>query len=155
MRHLPDVLRNLSTRRTKVLDELHPELRALVLKLEDACGYRVVPWCGFRSKDEQEKAKAGGFSNAGFGQSPHNYRPALACDLVLHPGRVAVREHPDAPGWPDLWDRSSKAALDAWALLEDQATALGLERVDIGRAGRRTRDWPHVQLRSWRSYLPQ
>lgn len=41
--------------------------------------------CGFRNKEEQEKAYEGGFSKAKWGQSPHNRLPSKAVDLVPYP----------------------------------------------------------------------
>lgn len=147
---LASTVATIERRRPRVLDELHPELRGKIEKLLVDLGGIVTPWEGYRDQHGQERALASGVSRAGWLQSPHNYRPALACDLVLHPALVVVRAHPENPGMPDLWDTSSPSAVKAWAALEDYCALAGLDRVTIG-GGRR--DWPHVQLPRWRSYL--
>lgn len=145
----------LERRRPKVLAELHPTLRMAVEKLLVDLGGIVTPWEGYRDQSAQERAFATGASAAHWRQSAHNYGPpevagALACDLVLHPGFVHVRPHPERPDIPWLWDRQSESSIKAWQALEDYCQLAGLERVKV----RGSRDWPHVQLANWRSYLP-
>lgn len=145
----------LERRRPKVLAELHPELREKVERLLTDLGGIVTPWEGYRDQSGQEKAFATGASQAHWRQSPHNWGPpevpgALACDLVLHPGLVHVRPHPERDDTPWLWDRQTPEALRAWQALEDYCLLAGLERVMV----RGSRDWPHVQLPGWRQYLP-
>lgn len=141
----------LDRKRPEVLAELHPDLLPRVLAILRLSGGKLTPWCGYRSEKEQNEAKARGFSNAAWGQSPHNYRPALACDLVLDPRFVRVRPNKSDPRYPDLWDDASPEALDVWARLEDWAADNGLMRVTVG--GRP--DLPHVELPRWRSYISQ
>ena len=144
-------IERLEERHDRVLDELHPELRARVLRVLADLGGRVSPWEGYRDAIGQAKALARGNSGAKWGNSPHNYSPALACDLVLNPDRVAVRAHPQDPEYPDLWDDESPEAVQAWADLEDAAVRYGLDRVDV----KGKRDKPHVQLFRWRSYVSE
>lgn len=47
--------------------------------------------CGHRGKEAQEKAFAGGFSKAKWGQSKHNTSPSQAMDLLPYPS-----------GWDDI-----------------------------------------------------
>lgn len=150
MKHLVRTVRALEDRRVRILDELHPLLRERVAAVLTDTGGRLAPWCGFRGQVEQDRAFAEGNSNARFGESPHNFAPALACDLVLSPALVRVRPHPDDPSVPDLWDDESPEALAAWEALEQAAKAHGLARVNV----RGRRDRPHVELPSWRSYVP-
>lgn len=156
LERLPWVLDDLDRRYDQVLAELHPELRVCVLELLDRMGGRVTPYCGFRDEQAQEAARRAGTSNASFGQSPHNYKPALACDLVLDPRAVQVRPHTKDPRYPDLWDPISDQAWTTWSDLHKQAQEVGLDRVWLRRrGGGRKLDKPHVQLRNWRDYGPR
>jgi len=140
---------DLDRRRPQVLAELHPDLRAKVAAIVDELGGRLAPYCGFRGPEDQAKALAAGASAARFGESPHNFSPALACDLVLDPRHVAVGFVPSAPTWPNLWDEETPEALAAWEALERAAFTHGLERVNV----RGRRDRPHVQMPNWRSLI--
>lgn len=86
-------------------------------------------------------------TNALPGESPHNYLPALACDLVLDPRAVLVAPHPEDRTVPWLWDAASTDARTAWADLDREAKALGLARIEWDR--------PHVELPTWRAHLPR
>ena len=138
------VCRDLDRRRDRVLGELRVDLAAKVRQIESMTGGRFAPYCGYRGPHEQAEAKARGDSNAAFGESPHNFTPALACDLVLDPRVVAVAE---IDGWPNLWDTASPEAVQAWAMLEEAAKTVGLARVTLSHA---RRDYPHVELPDWR-----
>lgn len=149
MKYLPDVVVDLRARAPRVLAELHPILRskveALLLEVEV-----FTPYEGYRDEVRQAKAKALGVSNASFGDSPHNFKPALACDVVLNPVLIDVRAHFADPSYPDLWDTVTPVCADAWRRLELAAVKHGLERVNVHGA----RDWPHLQLEHWGNYLP-
>ena len=154
MRKRAEVLARLEARRDKVLAELHPLLRARVTELLDLMDGRVSPWCGYRGPADQLAALEAGNSRARFGESPHNFRPALACDVVLHPARVHVRPHPVDVESPDLWDDESEDALATWAALDHAAERVGLDRVSFMRRGVLVTDLPHLQLPGWRSLIP-
>lgn len=139
----------LEARRARVLGELHPELRRRVTLLLNDMGGRVTPYCGYRGPKEQVKAKADGYSHADWLESPHNYAPSFACDLVLHPTIVGVRAHPKSPDFPWLWDDETPFALVTWADLERGAEKYGLDRVNVGGK----RDRPHVELPNWRKLI--
>lgn len=72
------------------LNKLHPDLKAVVLKFAENGGRFIVIETE-RGRAAQEKAHNTGHSNAKFGQSPHNFTPALAVDLGPHnyPGTIA------------------------------------------------------------------
>ena len=145
--HFDDVCRDLDRRRDRVLAELHVTLATRVRQIESMTGGRFAPYCGYRGEKEQNEAKAAGHSRAVWGESPHNFTPALACDLVLDPRVVAVGE---IDGWPNLWDIVSPEAVQAWAMLEAAATTVGLARVTLSHA---RRDYPHVELPGWRALV--
>lgn len=149
--HLAEALRILDQRHLKAMLELHSELHERVSVVLANCGGRFKAWQGFRGPSEQEAAFLQGNSNAKFGESPHNWLPSLAVDVVLDPRNVEVRERPDAPDWPDEWDNESPSALEAWRVLELYAREAGLERVTLPGGHR---DLPHLQLPDWRSFIP-
>lgn len=149
LERLPVTVADLAARKFRVLGELHPEIRLRVSRVIIEGNSRFAPYCGFRGLQEQEEALRKGASNAHWLESPHNYRPALACDVVLHPSFVRVRAHKDDPRYPDLWDDASPDAVRAWRDLEVLAEKHGLERVDL-RPG--VRDRPHLQLPGWKAY---
>lgn len=72
-----------SARSLKARNELHPLLQQVV----DAAILKVdfVLLDAQRGRAEQERAFRGGFSKARFGQSAHNYVPAIAFDLCPYP----------------------------------------------------------------------
>lgn len=141
--------------RAGVLAELHPELLVRVEPLLEELGGRFAPYTGFRDAEEQAKVLARGKSGARWGQSPHNYKPALALDVVLHPARVAVAPVKGDEAWPNLWDNESPAALEAWRDLELAAARHGLERVRFRNplTDEIELDLPHLQLPNWRSFI--
>lgn len=141
----------LDARKMAIPGELHPELRARLLAVLRDLEGRLTPWCGFRDKAAQLKAKRDGNSNAGWLESPHNYRPALAVDLVLDPRRVRVGgSEYDGKIYPNLWDKKSPEAAKAWADLESAAVQHHLHRVTLP-GGRR--DLPHLELPGWGDYV--
>lgn len=154
MRKRAGVIKRCEDLRPAVLAELHPLLRPKILEVLDLMDGRVTPWCGYRGPADQLAALERGDSRARFGQSPHNFRPALACDVVLHPARVHVRPHIDDVEVPDLWDDESEDALATWAALDHAAERVGLDRVSFMRRGVLVTDLPHLQLPGWRSLVP-
>ncbi len=150
MKHMDDAIGNVKRRAPRALSELHPTLHEKVCVLVSEMGGRVVPWTGYRGEESQNRAWLHRKSNARFGSSPHNFKPALACDLVLSPLHVSVRESPTSPGWPDLWDSETPGSLEVWEEMHVRAIELGLERVKIERGDKLWLDRPHVQLPGWR-----
>lgn len=150
MERLGQSILTLDRKRPEVLAQLHPDLLPRILAVLKASNGKLTPWQGFRTASEQRRAKALGHSNADWGQSPHNFLPALACDLVLDPRFVPVRPSKSDPRYPDLWDDETPEAAAVWAGLEEWAADAGLERVTL--AGGKP-DLPHLQLIRWRSYI--
>lgn len=80
------------------LDELHPKVKELALKLKDECkqaGIDLCIYCTYRSIAEQNRLYAQGrtkpgvkVTNAKGGQSMHNYRIAFDCGPLIN-GDVA------------------------------------------------------------------
>lgn len=67
----------------KRLAECHPDLQKLMNEVIKS--YDIVVLCGFRGKDEQEKAVAEGKSKVHFPNSKHNVTPSLAVDIAPYP----------------------------------------------------------------------
>lgn len=72
-----------SARSLAVREQLHPLLQLVVDECIKTYDFTLVE--GYRGEDAQNKAKAGGFSKAAFGQSPHNYKPSFAFDAYSYP----------------------------------------------------------------------
>ncbi len=150
MKYLGSTIERLDRLRPAVLAELHPQLRDLVEAVLDELDGRFAPYCGFRDEKGQERARKAGNSQARYGESPHNFMPALACDVVLDPRMVPLRASLSDENYPDLWDDETPEAVEAWETLELVARKHGLERVNVGGK----RDRPHLQLAGWRGYIP-
>lgn len=81
-----------------ILDELHPQVKALALKLQEKCkatGIEIKIYCTYRSIEEQNKLYAQGrtavgpiVTNAKGGTSYHNFRVAFDCGPVIC-GKIA------------------------------------------------------------------
>ena len=71
------------------LSKAHVDLITLATELENVFKDIQIS-CSTRSEAEQTKAFQGGFSKAKFGQSPHNFTPALAIDFVIVRGGKAI-----------------------------------------------------------------
>lgn len=72
-----------SERSKKARAELHPFLQQLVDEAIKEIDFVILD--AQRGRAEQEKAFRGGFSKAKFGQSAHNYIPAVALDICPFP----------------------------------------------------------------------
>ena len=141
---LENVQRSIATlgkRHRRALTEMHPELLARVSGLLSDLKGQFMIWQGFRDKNGQQTALAMGRSRARWGQSPHNYRPCLAVDVVLNPARVVCEPHPEDDSYPNLW----QSGHPAWAELE--RAAIRHHRSGVGVNGKR--DLPHLELPGW------
>lgn len=116
------------------LETAHPKLRTLVEALA-ATGFAFRVLDSQRGRAAQEEAFRRGNSKARFGQSPHNYTPAIALDLVPLP-----------VDWNNL-----RPFKDMGAKLKLLATA---RRIPISWGGdwRTFKDYPHVELHPWREF---
>ena len=126
----------------EVYKQLHPGLQRYcdrVIKIKD-----VSLICGYRGRAEQELAFKSGNSKAHFGESPHNYWPALAVDLVP---------------WPTQFE--SKAELHvlngitiAIASVDEFPITCGNDWDHDGDVDDETfHDSPHVQLIDWKKLI--
>ena len=74
-----------SPRSLQRLSECHPSLQKLFTEVVKSRDCAVL--CGYRSKEEQEKAFNEGKSKAHFGKSKHNTFPSEAVDVMPYPVR--------------------------------------------------------------------
>jgi peptidoglycan L-alanyl-D-glutamate endopeptidase CwlK len=72
-----------SSRSQKVLGELHPQLQIICKEAIKVVDFTLLD--AQRGRAEQERAFRAGHSKAHFGDSAHNYVPAVAFDLVPSP----------------------------------------------------------------------
>lgn len=149
---LERTIKDLYRREDRVLSELHPALRDKTIQLLEMFDGALAPYEGFRDKANQESRKANGHSRAGWLQSPHNYKPACATDLVLNPRIVpvdSVYDQGTGEWYPNLWDYETPEAVKVYDELHKAAKAIGLERVYLGKK----LDHPHIQLPEWPSIV--
>lgn len=119
------------TRCEAILKDAHPDLQAFAAEVRREHPDAHVSW-SYRGEKDQNAAFASGVSKARFGESPHNYRPALAIDWfrLTHTGAE----------WKANWFMD---------VIVPAARAAGLVS---GADFPKFRDLPHVELKDWRSY---
>lgn len=128
------------------LSELHPLLRNIC---NDAI--REFDFCvldGSRNRAEQEKAFAQGNSKAHFGQSAHNWRPAIAMDIAPYPISFDFK----APGVKDSWLALGRIILDV-AKHHSTPIRWGADWNMNGSVTDETfLDWGHFELFPWKEW---
>lgn len=124
---------SLSAASQRRLDGAHPLLRQLFTVV--AAKTPIVVLGSQRGRAAQERAFTLGHSRAHFGQSAHNWSPAIALDVV-----------PDPVDWSDLPRFRALAAL-----VKAEAHAQGIPLVWGGDWTSIT-DMPHYELDPWRSF---
>ena len=87
--------------------------------------------CGYRGKEDQEKAFAEGKSFARFGQSKHNKKPSLAVDIAPFVNGNISWEHKDF--------------LPVLAVIERIAKEHNI-KIILGKNFKGICDYPHIQL---------
>lgn len=125
-----------SAKSKKNLAEAHPLLQklfnAVILKTD------CMVLDAQRNKQQQEQAFKLGHSHAHFGQSAHNWSPAVAVDVVPYP--------------LDWTDTKSFQALAKIVL----ATAKELDiPIEWGGSWATLKDMPHYELSPWRTWAKQ
>jgi peptidoglycan L-alanyl-D-glutamate endopeptidase CwlK len=120
-----------NARSLKCLAECHPDLQNVLGKAAETYKFQII--CGYRSLEDQQKAFDAGNSKARPGQSPHNYSPSYAFDVV-----------PVPLDWED------KKAFDA--LAKAILAASKEEGIPLTWGGnfKGFYDGPHFQLSDWK-----
>ncbi len=126
----------LSAASQRRLDDAHPLLRQLFTAV--AAEVPIAIPDAQRGRAAQERAFALGHSRAHFGQSAHNWSPALALDVV-----------PEPLDWTDLGRFEALAKL-----VKAKAVAFGIPIV-WGGDWPKLRDMPHYELSPWREFAKQ
>ena len=117
-----------SKERLSTCDKRLQDLLNLMLSRSE---FDLTITCGYRGKDEQEKALKDGKSNAKFGQSKHNVFPSKAVDVCPYP-----------INWDTKDIRWQEMALNAmWC-----AGKLGFE-ITWGGSFKTISDKPHIELK--------
>lgn len=120
---------NVSKFSQKSLDKLYTcdhRLVAICLELIKEIDFTVI--CGTRSKEDQDKAVAGGFSRTIYPTSKHNKNPSEAVDLAPYP-----------IDWNDI-DRFKDLAVRFKRIAEEKGIAIS------AGADWKMRDYPHFEL---------
>lgn len=114
-------------RRATLCNELIDLVDLMLLRSD----FDLAITCGYRGKEEQEKAFKDKTSKAHFGESAHNVNPSMAVDII--------------PCSPVNWDTSDKR----WQAMVDNAKACAKElgiKITCG-ADWAMRDWPHIEIK--------
>lgn len=122
-----------STRSKKNLAGAHPLLQQLFNEVIKDFDCTVLD--SQRGKAAQEEAFRRGNSKARHGQSPHNYAPSLAVDVVPY---------------PIDWDNIA-AFRRLVNVVKRKAKALGIP-ISCGADWRSFKDYPHHELTPWRKF---
>lgn len=139
---MPDIVVEavkLSARSKASLAAAHPKLQALFRACtEDAkCPpFQILE--ARRGRKAQNEAYRRGNSRARFGSSPHNYSPAIALDIT-----------PVPLNWNDI-----KAFQRLGRFVVAKAAAEGIP-IEWGGLWTSLKDFPHFELRPWRTYAKQ
>lgn len=104
------------------------------------CPYPFTVLDAQRNKADQEKAFALGHSRAHFGQSAHNWTPALALDVV-----------PFAAGKAIDWSNTARFKAFA-AYVKRKANDMGVP-VTWGGDWKSIKDMPHWEIPTWRDLV--
>jgi peptidoglycan LD-endopeptidase CwlK len=118
--------------------QLHPKLQTVLNEAIKTYDFTII--CGNRGRADQEEAFRTGKSKAHFGQSPHNYLPALAADCIPYPFVEAD------------WKDEARFAEMARAILA-AGDKVGVPLTWGGDW--KMHDTPHFELRPWRDFLPK
>lgn len=139
-----------SSRSLKARAELHPLLQKLADEAIKTFDFVIVD--ASRNRAQQEAAVAGGFSKVHFGNSAHNWKPAVAMDLYPFP----IPKNMDTKAY-----RAQLRKLQI-EVIKPAAARLGIpirQGIDFNRDGNLTNDkfvdLPHVELHPWRDFAKQ
>lgn len=113
-----------------ILNQSHPDLIRLFKEVIKEYDCSVI--CGYRGEKEQEEAFRNGYSKAHWKQSPHNFSPSLAVDVIPYP-----------KDWNDI-----KRFKELAGITKIKAVDMGIE-IDWGGDWENFRDYPHYQIHNW------
>jgi len=120
----------------------HPDLQRVMREVVKHFDISIV--CGYRGQAAQQLAFDASKSNATFGESPHNYKPALAVDIVPWPNQYKDPEEMIYLAGQVIATARSMGVELKWGGDWDRDTHLSDNRFD---------DFPHFELVGWREMV--
>lgn len=129
------------------LSTCHPDLQKIMNEVIKVSPVDFTIVSGYRNEEEQTKAFNKGHSKARFLESPHNFLPSLAVDVMPYvDGRLV--------------DKDNSGYLDYYYLLFDTIMEVYQEMKDNGDIDIELEwaydkwgwDLPHYQIVGWKSY---
>lgn len=135
-----------SNRSRQNLGQLHPLLQKLLNEAIKETDFTILD--AQRGRAEQEKAFREGHSKVHFGQSAHNYAPAIACDIVPYPFELHGK---------NVWDDGPRWKFLQLAVILPIAKRLQIsirQGIDWNGDGNIADGWdsPHIELHPWRTW---
>jgi peptidoglycan L-alanyl-D-glutamate endopeptidase CwlK len=134
-----------SQRSLRSFENLHPKLKLLLNEAIKEYDFMILD--STRGRAEQELAFKLGNSKAHFGDSAHNYLPAIAVDIVPYP-----------LDWEDL----KRFKFLQFEVIKPLARRLEIpirQGLDWNMNGKVTdekfQDYPHIELHPWRTWAKQ
>jgi peptidoglycan L-alanyl-D-glutamate endopeptidase CwlK len=121
--------------------ELHPKLQQIVDEAIKVVDFVILD--AQRGRAEQEKAFRGGFSKAHFGESAHNFKPAVALDIVPFP-----IDFNNVAGFRQI----AKVFVDTGKRLQIPIRWGGDWDMDGDWKDERFLDWGHFELHKWQDF---
>lgn len=132
------------------LRQAHPLIQRLMNKARDLIAFTVMD--SQRGREEQERAYREGHSKAHFGQSAHNWTPAIAVDIAPVPlnwSDIGSFKHlQDVVGWWNPADNSGRGLAKAMQI----PIRWGGDWNMNGKADEHLVDMPHYELHPWRDF---
>jgi peptidoglycan LD-endopeptidase CwlK len=131
----------MNKRSLKVLLGLHPDLQRLYMAVDKRMPILLTD--STRGRAAQEKAFNTGHSKVHFGESAHNYSPAIACDAYPYP-----------------YKDNDYARFESLAeIIKNEAKRLEIpirQGIDFNMNGNTKddtfKDYPHTELHPWRDW---
>ena len=117
------------------MKNIHQSLLILIEEVSKNYSFKII--CSYRGKVKQEEAFRNGNSRAKFGQSPHNYKPALAIDIIPQPFK----------GWNDF--AGFNKILNEFLKISKEKNI----EITLGRDFKTIKDFPHIELKNWEKMI--
>lgn len=136
------------------LAKAHPKLQFLLTEAIKVVDFKILD--SLRGRAAQERAFRQGHSKARFGQSAHNYKPAIACDLFPAP-----YDWDDRKAFVRLYDvlgfyNPATGKGQGLALQHKIGLRCGLDwHMDGVNVGNDDWDGGHYELHPWREWAKQ
>jgi len=134
----------------KRLRQAHPLIQKLMNQARSVIAFTIMD--SQRGREEQERAFREGHSKAHFGQSAHNWTPAIAVDVAPQPlnwSDIGSFKHlQDVIGWWNPGDNSGHGLAKTMQI----PIRWGGDWNMNGKADEHLVDMPHYELHPWRDF---